>query len=375
MKVALTHDWLVSMGGGENVIINFKEIFPDAPIYTSVYSPEKLGQALRDIDVRTSFLQKFKIARKKHRGFLPLMPMAWEQFDFKGYDIVLSSSHCCAKGIITSPDTMHVCYCHTPMRYAWEFYSEYVNEDSVGRLKRLIIPVLMHRIRTWDAVSANRVDYYIANSHNVARRIWKHYRREAEVIYGPIKAHYFQLADQDDDFFLIVSRLVPYKRVDLAVQAFNELGLPLVVIGGGPQLEYLKSIAKSNVKIMGRQPNEVVRDHYARCRAFLFPGEEDMGVTHLEANACGRPVIAFDRGGVPETVVEGETGIFFQEQTAESLKQAVLQFQHMEFDKNRIRHHALGFDESIFKSKIETFVLNKYNEYTGRHRLTKKIYV
>jgi glycosyltransferase involved in cell wall biosynthesis len=374
VKIAIAHDWLTNMGGAEKVVINFKEIYKDAPIYTTVYNPDNLASELQNIDVRTSFIQKFKKAKINHQKYLPFMPTAWEQFDFNEYDVVLSSSSSCAKGIVTSPSTMHVCYCHSPMRYAWEFYGEYMSREKVGKLKKMLIPYIMNYIRIWDVVSANRVDYFIANSRNVAKRIWKHYRREADVIHPPVKASYFNIIDQDEEYFLIVSRLVAYKRVDLAVEAFNELGLPLVVIGTGPQLEYLKSIAKDNVKIMGRQPDEVIREYYAKCRAFIFPGEEDFGITPLEAQASGRPVIAFGKGGVLETVVDKETGVFFNEQTIDSLKRAVNEFKSINFNKNKIRQHALQFDEEIFKEKIKKYIMEKYEQHKEKMSCVGQIY-
>lgn len=365
-KIAIAHDWLTNMGGAEKVVINFKQIYEEAPIYTISYNEKNLDKELRNIDVRTSFIQKLPKGNKKHQMYLPFMPTAWEQFDFNDYDVVLSSSSSCAKGIITSPDTVHICYCHSPMRYAWEFYNEYMERENLGKLKKLLIKYIMNYIRIWDRVSADRVDYYIANSKNVAKRIYKHYGIEADVIHPPVKGSYFNISDIDEDYFLIVSRLVPYKRVDLAVEVFNELGLPLVVIGGGSQLEYLKSIAKPNVKIMGRQSDEVIKEHYAKCRAFIFPGEEDFGITPLEAQASGRPVIAYGKGGALETVVEDKTGLFFDEQTKESLKSAILKFEDMTWNKNEIREHALTFDEEIFKKKIRKYVAQKIIEHNKK---------
>lgn len=358
MKVAIAHDWLTNMGGAEKVIINFKQIYPKSPVYTLVYNEKNLDKELQNIKVKTSFLQNIKNARINHQKYFPLMPVAWEQFDFNKYDVVLSSSSSCAKGIITSPNTMHICYCHSPMRYGWEFYYEYKNE--VGKIKRAILPYFMNYMRMWDVISSNRVDYFIANSQNVANRIWKHYRRKSDVIHPPVKCDYFNISDVDEEYFLIVSRLVPYKKVDLAVKTFNEINLPLVVIGGGSQYEYLKSIANSNVKILGRQDNETIKEYYSKCRAFIFPGEEDFGITPLEAQASGRPVIAFSRGGALETVIDGQTGIFFKEQTINSLKEAIIKFQKINFNKHQIREHSFGFDEKIFKRKIQTLVKQKY---------------
>lgn len=372
-KIAIAHDWLTNMGGAEKVVINFKQIYEEAPIYTISYNDKNLDKELRNIDVRTSFIQKLPKGNKKHQMYLPFMPTAWEQFDFNDYDVVLSSSSSCAKGIITSPDTVHICYCHSPMRYAWEFYNEYMERENLGKLKKLLIKYIMNYIRIWDRASADRVDYYIANSKNVAKRIYKHYGIEADVIHPPVKGSYFNISDIDEDYFLIVSRLVPYKRVDLAVEVFNELGLPLVVIGGGSQLEYLKSIAKPNVKIMGRQPDEVIKEHYAKCRAFIFPGEEDFGITPLEAQASGRPVIAYGKGGALETVRDGETGIFFEQQTVASLKNAILKFEMMEWNKENIREHALKFDEEIFKAKIKAYIEEKSKEYKTKIKEVGKI--
>lgn len=295
------------------------------------------------------------------------MPMAFESFNLNDYDVVISSSSSCAKGVITRPDTMHICYCHTPTRYVWEFYYDYIeNMDSIGakgKLKKALVKYFMNYMRIWDFNASNRVDYFIANSQYVASRIWKHYKRESTVIYPPVDVDKFTPIDVDEDYFLCMSRLVPYKRVDLAVQAFNELGLPLVVIGGGSELEKIKVMAKDNVKVMGRQPDEVVKEYYAKCRAFIFPGEEDFGITPVEAQACGRPVIAYGKGGALETVVDGKTGLFFEEQTVESLKDAILRFQKMKFDKKEIRKHAEEFSVEIFENKIKSFVEEKYEEF------------
>lgn len=372
-KIAIAHDWLTNMGGAEKVIINFKQIYKDAPVYTISYNQDNLDDELKNIDVRTSFIQNFPKGNVKHQMYLPFMPMAWEQFDFNEYDVVLSSSSSCAKGLITSPDTVHICYCHSPMRYAWEFYNEYMEREGGGKLKRTLIKYIMNYIRIWDKASASRPDYYIANSKNVAKRIYKHYGIEADVIHPPVKGSYFNISDVDEDYFLMVSRLVPYKKVDLAVEVFNELGLPLVVIGGGKQLEYLKSIAKPNVKIMGRQPDEVIKEHYAKCRAFIFPGEEDFGITPLEAQASGRPVIAYGKGGALETVIEGKTGLFFKEQTKDSLKDAILKFNDMTWNKQEIREHALTFDEETFKAKIRQYVESKRKEYLIKSNNVGKI--
>lgn len=365
MKVALVHDWLTNMGGAERVVINFKEIFKDAPIYTTIYNPDNLGDELKNIDVRTSFLQNKKDAKKNHQKYFPFMPMAFESFDLNDYDIVLSSSSSCAKGVVTNPNTMHVCYCHSPMRYGWEFYYEYANTTDMKKLKKKLLKYFMDYMRIWDNVSSNRVDYFIANSENVARRIWKHYRRESVVIHPPVRCNLFNISDEDEDYFLIVSRLVEYKKIDLAIEAFNELRFPLIIIGDGAEREELESKAKDNIKFLGRQPDNVIKKYYSKCRAFIFPGEEDFGITPLESQASGRPVIAFGKGGALETVVDGQTGIFFDEQTVDELKLAVKKFQNIDFDKKVIRKHAEEFDEAIFKGKIKDFIDEKYEEFVN----------
>ncbi|MHB8170326.1 MAG: glycosyltransferase [Thermincolia bacterium] len=359
MKTAIVVDWLTQMGGAERVVLALKELFPEAPIYTTVYNPDTVDKVFHAMDIRPSFIQKLPGARHNYQRYLPLMPTAVEQFDLTEFELVISNTTAVAKGVITRADTVHICYCHTPMRYAWDFYHEYLNGPDVGRLKRKVIPWLMNYLRMWDRLAADRVDYFVANSHNVARRINKHYRREAAVIHCGVEASFFTPVDEHEDFFLVVSRLVPYKRVDLAIQACNELGLPLRVIGIGPETERLKAMAGPTVQMMGRLSEEDIKWHYARCRAFLFPGEEDYGITPLEAQASGRPVIAFGKGGALETVVAGETGLFFGEQTIESLMEAILRFNRMSFDRRVIRQNAESFDTARFKERFKAFVEEK----------------
>lgn len=289
------------------------------------------------------------------------MPMAFESFDLNAYDVVLSSSSSCAKGVVTNPETMHVCYCHSPMRYGWEFYYEYT-KDMKG-IKKKLIKYFMNYMKIWDVSSSNRVDYFIANSENVAKRIWKHYKRESVVIHPPVRCNLFEVGNIDEDYFLVLSRLVEYKRIDLAVKAFNKLGLPLVIIGDGPEREKLEKIAGDNIKFLGRQPDSLIKEYYSKCRAFIFPGEEDFGITPLEAQASGRPVIAFGKGGALETVVEGQTGLFFKNQSVDDLVECIKKFENTKFDKFTIRKHAESFDEKIFKAKIECFIKEKNIEF------------
>lgn len=362
MNIALVHDWLPFMGGAERVVTNFLEVFKGAPIYTSIYNRERLEGILRDSDIHGSFLQNIKSARKDHRKFLPLMPTAFESFDLNKYDVILSSSSSCAKGIITKPSTCHICYCHSPMRYAWEFYYEYI--EGLSKLKKFIIKYIMNYMRIWDSASSNRVDYFIANSQNVANRIWKYYKRECVVICPPVRSKFFEIGENKSDYFLIVSRLQEYKRVDLAIDTFNDLKLPLIIIGDGPMRDKLvKRVTSNNIKFLGRQSNEVIKKYYSEAKGFLFPGEEDFGITPLEAQASGTPVIAFKKGGALETVVEDKTGVFFSEQTVSSMKDAIHRFNKMSFNKQDIRSHAESFDEEIFKDKIRDFVLEKSKDF------------
>ncbi|MFC1929560.1 glycosyltransferase [Chloroflexota bacterium] len=364
MKVAIIHEYFCNMGGSEAVVSVLHQMFPQAPIYTIVAREKhRKNGILKGMDVRTSFVQHLPFASSRYKLYLPLFPLAVEQFNLKGYDLVISSSHSCAKGIITRPETLHICYCHTPMRYAWDLYHDYLDQEIRGRLAKLAASLLMHYLRLWDASAAARVDHFIANSEHVAQRIQKHYRREATVIYPPVDTDYFLPQNNDGNFFLMVSRLTSYKRVGLAVAAFNELGLPLKIIGSGPEFKRLKRQANPNVELLGWQPREVVREHFATCRALIFPGQEDFGIVPLEAHSAGRPVIAYAAGGVLETVVPGETGVFFEEQTPDSLKEAVIRFQDMKFDKKTIRNHALRFDRNHFVETLKRFIQEKYKLY------------
>lgn len=365
MKIALVHDWLPTMGGAERVLSDFVELYPDAPVYTLICNHSKMEEPLKSANIITSHLQKKKECTN-HRKLFPFMPTAIESFDLTGYDMVLSSSSSVAKGVITHPDAIHICYCHSPMRYAWEFSYEYAGKMSgKGKLVQKLLGYFLTWIRVWDYASAARVDYFIANSENVAKRIRKHYRREAVVIPPPVRCKLFQISENDGDYFLVVSRFQEYKRVDIAIEACNRLGLKLKVVGDGPDYKRLKAMAGPTVELLGRVDDAHVKELYAGCRAFLFPGEEDFGITPLEAMASGRPVIAYGRGGALETVVEGVTGTFFHEQTSDSLVDALKRFETMKFDKHELRKHAEKFDDEVFKARIKAFVEEKYNERNG----------
>ncbi|MGG7153355.1 glycosyltransferase [Clostridium neonatale] len=364
MKIALVHDWLPFMGGAERVLTNFVELYPEAPIYTTICNRSKIDGPIKKAKIITSYLQKDNKEIKNHRKLFPFMMTAIESFNLNDYDIVLSDSSSIAKGAITSPDTMHVCYCHSPMRYAWEFSHEYARKMAgKGGLKAKLLSYFLTGVRLWDNASSDRVDYFIANSENVAKRIWKHYRRESVVIHPPVRCNLFNVSDVDEDYFLIVSRLQEYKRIDIAIEAFNKLGLPLIIIGDGPDRKKLELMANENIRFLGRESDDVIREHYAKCKAFIFPGEEDFGITPLEAMASGRPVIAYKKGGALETVIEEKTGVFFSNQNCDDLIASIKKFESMIFNKKEIRKHAENFDEVIFKQKIKKFIEEKYMEF------------
>lgn len=304
MKLAIVHDWLTNMGGAEQVVINFKKCYKEAPIYTTFYTPDNLSEELKNIEVYTSNLQKKKKKVINHKKYFPLMPMAFEDFDLNEYDVVLSSSSSCAKGVLTKPGSVHICYCHSPMRYAWEKREEYL--EGMGKLKKKLVKILLHYMRIWDVASSNRVDYFIANSNEVKKRIQKHYKREAVVINPPVRCNLFNISDVDGDYYLVLSRLVGYKRFDLAVEACKSLNKKLVVIGEGPEKEKLEKLAggNENIKFLGRLPDEEVKKYMAECKALIFPGEEDFGIVPVEAESCGRPVIAYGKGGVLDSVID-----------------------------------------------------------------------
>jgi glycosyltransferase involved in cell wall biosynthesis len=356
MKVAIIHYWLVGMRGGEKVIEALCEMYPQADIFTHVYVPEMVSDRIRQHRVIPTFINALPRAAKMYKTYLPLMPLALEQIDLSGYDLIISSESGPAKGIIPPSDAIHVCYCHTPMRYIWNMYHQYRN--GAGRLARLMMPPLTHYLRMWDVTSAARVDSFVANSTTVARRIHRYYGADAVVINPPVDTKAFSIAAPSDlgDYYLMAGELVSYKRPDLAVRAFNETKQKLVVIGGGEMLEEIRRLAGPTVKVMGSQPFEVLKHHYARCRALIFPGEEDFGMVPVEAMASGRPVVALGRGGATETVKDGVSGVFFPEQTVEAIASAVERLTHIEFDSRKISAHAEQFGREQFFQKMRTHI-------------------
>lgn len=365
MKIALVHDYLVQHGGAEKVLECFCELFPTAPVFTLIYDRDAMGKTFADRTIYTSRLQKVPFAQKRHRIFPLLMPMAIEEFDLSQYDIVLSDSSSFAKGIITRPETLHVSYVHTPMRYAWDDCQKYTTDFGFPKIVERIVPFMMNVVRVWDRVSSDRVDQYIANSKFVSRRIKKYYNKDAVVINPPVdtKNFYVDHATDQEEYYLMVGRLIAYKRHDIAIEAFNRSGLPLKIIGRGPELAALKRIAKPNIEFLERVDDKALARYYAQAKAFIFPQEEDFGIVAIEAMASGRPIIAYHGGDIVENLKEGKTGVFFHEQTPEALIAAVKKAETYTFDREYIRKHALQFDREIFKRTMKDYIGAAYEKH------------
>ena len=367
MKVALVHDWLTGMRGGERVLEVFCKIFPDAPIFTLFYHPGSVSSLIESHPIIASRLQKLPIPKKRYRYLLPLFPAAIEGFDLSDFDVVLSTSHAVAKGAITAKNALSICYCHTPMRYIWDQYDSYFNAPTSSTLIRSVMPFFRDYLRYWDIKTQSRVDYYIANSRFVAQRIKSLYQRESVVISPPVDCNFYTPDHQDpDDFYLKVNALAPYKRVDLAIEAFNSNGLPLRIIGGGTESSSLKKIAASNITFLGRLSDEEVRAHYRRCRALIFPGIEDFGLVPLEVQACGRPVIAYGVGGALETVIEGVSGHFFHQQTSEALNKAIQEFDSFHFSSDLISLRCREFDVLEIEKRLRDYLNEIFSLNTSK---------
>jgi glycosyltransferase involved in cell wall biosynthesis len=372
MRLALIHDYLAQAGGAERVLSLMNRVYPDSPIYTSIYDPESTLSDFRGLDIRTSFLQKWPIANKRfHKLALPFFASAFESFDLSEFDVVLSSASSFAKGVLTGPNTCHICYCHTPARFAWQNKAYLEQSRSTSRIAPILQP-MMSRLRRWDLDAAGRVDYFIANSYNIARRIRKYYRRDvAAVIHPPVNLGRFQIAPPREvgDYFLVLSRLIGYKRIDIAIKACNELQVPLHIIGDGPDAADLKAIAGPTIRFLGWMPDTEVVHEIARCRALIFAGEEDFGITPLEAMAAGRPVVAYGAGGALESVLDRKTGVFFEQQTSHSLAAALVEIMSMDFDPEFNRRHASRFDESVFENTLRRFVENAREDYLSHNAI------
>lgn len=370
MKVALVHDWLTGMRGGEKVLEALTDIFPSADLYTLVHDRGAVSKKIEGRRIETSFIQGLPFSRKGYRYYLPLFPMAIEGFNLKGYDLVLSTSHCVAKGAIPPPGALHICYIHTPMRYVWDMYDAYFGREK--GVKALVARATAHYLRLWDSSTNARVDHFIANSRHVAKRVERFYGRGAEVIHPPVDCSRFSLRGIRGDYYLIVSAFAPYKRIDLAIEAFNASGRKLVIAGSGQDEARLKRLAMPNIELTGWKDDEGLAALYHGCRALIFPGEEDFGIVPLEAMASGRPVVAYGVGGALETVVPpgsagNATGLFFLEQNPSALNEALSAFERLEgsFDPAAIREHALSFDRAVFKDKVRAFIEERYSEHTS----------
>lgn len=361
-KIAIVTDWMTNYGGAESVISAFHDLYPEAPIYTTMYKPSAMRELGNLKKIHSSWLDKIPFA--KHQWLLSLMPLVVERMNLDTFDVVLSSCHSVSKGVITKPSTLHISYCHTPMRYAWESW------DFETRLKHF--PKFLHplarrqikKMKTWDECAAQRVDQYIANSTYIEGKIKQHYKRKADVIYPPVHAHKFTpVEDPTEDFYLAAGRLIPYKKFDLLVETFNQLQLPLKIAGKGPDLAKLQKMAGPTVGVMGYVSDEGLTRLYANCKGFLFPQQEDAGIVPVEAMAAGRPVIAYSVGGSKDTMIEGKTGVLFHEQTVESLSKAIQKFEKKKFDSKFIRKHALQFDVEVFKKKIGEYVQSEWEKF------------
>jgi len=361
MNVALVHDHLNQIGGAERVVLALHKIYPQAPLYTLAHDPKKIRDFFNGLDIQTSFIQRLPFSLSHLRWYLGLMPAAIEAFNLAPFDVIISSASAFGKGAITPPRSLHICYCHTPTRYLWSDANAYVDDLGGGALVKKILPLILNRLRMWDQLAAQRVDYFIANSRFVAGRIKRYYNRESTVIYPPVDVHNYPFIEKGD-YFVIASRLRPYKKVDIAIKAFNRLNIPLVVIGDGEEEAKLKKIAGSAIAFTGQIGEIEKKRLLAGALGFIHPQEEDFGIAAVEAMAAGTPVIAFGRGGARETVVEGITGTFFEEQTWQSLADAVIRFRRLSFDYERIRDHAQQFSEERFMNEIENFVEMKYLE-------------
>jgi len=367
VKVALVHDWLVSpIGGSENCFREIYSLYP-SPVYTLNWKREAfVNTELANAEVHTSFIARLPWASKKFRNYLPFFPLAIEQFDLKQYDLILSSSHCVAKGVLCHPDQLHICYCHTPMRYAWDFSLDYLKEANLDKgIKGGLAKWALHHLRSWDVHSSHRVNHFVANSHFVARRIRRLYGREADVIYPPVRTDFFRPGGKKEEFYLTASRLVSYKKIDLLVQTFAAMPhRKLVVIGDGPEMSKIRKLASPNIELLGYQPDSVLLEMMQKAKAFLFAAIEDFGIVPLEAMATGTPVIALRKGGLAELVDEGETGLFFEEQTPLAICDAIERFEKKEnWDPDLLRRRALYFSSKRFRDEIARYIEEKKNNF------------
>jgi len=360
MKIAFVHDFLLRLGGAERVLKVLMDMYPEAPVYTLLYDEKKVGHIFPKDRVITSSLQKFpRFIPGMHKLLFPFMPSAIEQFDFSDYDTVISSSGAYSHGIITNLETRHICYYHSPMRYAWDYTHKYIKEQNLGFLGEMLVGRMLHKIRQWDFLASDRVDFPIANSKTVQDRIRKYYRQESQIVYPPVDTERFTPHAKNEGYFLIVSQLTPYKRVDLAIELFNKIGKKLVIIGKGSDEVRLKRMSAQNIDFLGYKSDEDVKEYMENCRAFIFPGEEDFGMAPIEAMACGKPVLAYNKGGLTETMIPGVTGELFDEQTVESMEYGLTQLLIHEKDYNaeQIAKHASQFSIKAFEKAMKSIIM------------------
>jgi glycosyltransferase involved in cell wall biosynthesis len=357
LRVALIHDWLTGMRGGEKVLAEIASIFPNAPIFTLLHIPGSISKELESHQIYESFIARMPFAKSKFRNYLSFFPAAIESFDLRTYNVIISSSHCVAKGAIPSTDALHLCYIHTPMRYAYDMFHEYFPPSKTGKFKRFIINREMTKIRTWDNASNGRVDAFAANSKFVAKRVERYYNRNAEIVHPPVNTDFYTSGDgKKDDHYLIVSALEPYKRIDIAIEAFKKSGRKLTIVGDGSLYKTLKKGSARNISFEGKIPDNDVRANYRTARGFIFPGLEDFGITPVEAQSCGTPVIAFGAGGALETVIEGKTGVFFKEQNPDALNGAIDKAEKIHFNKTEMRRNSVKFSRDAFRKNFISFM-------------------
>ncbi len=369
MKVALIHDHLAQAGGAEKVLEVLADIFPEAPIFTLLYDKKNVDKYFKGRRIETSIIQSLPGGVKYYQWYMPLMPMAVEFFDLSSYDLIISDASAFAKGVITSTDTLHICYCHTPTRYIWDYTHQYINELKYNKYFKKIISLVLNYIRIWDRQAADRVDLFIANSKTVKKRIFKYYRRNSAVIYPPVDLESFFISAGQDDYFLAGGRLAPYKKLDLIIEAFKGLDKKIKIYGDGVDMERLKKLAQGhdNIELLGRVDEKTITELYSKCQAYINPQEEDFGITVIEAMASGRPVIAYRKGGATETVIENKTGLFFNSQEPEELRDVIQNFDNTKFISEDIREHAKQFSKERFKQEIKEFIDREYNKYITRN--------
>jgi glycosyltransferase involved in cell wall biosynthesis len=367
-RVAIVHEWFTGMRGGEKCVEALLEVFPGADVYALLHVPGSVSPAIERAIAGTSFVQHLPAAATQYRRYLPLFPLAVRQFDLRAYDLVISSNHCVAKGARVPPHALHICYCYTPMRYIWGQYDEYFGKGRAGLLTRGAMRVCVGPLRRWDVATAAHPRHFVAISENIRTRIREIYRRDSDMIYPPVDTSLFTLSGRDDGYYLIVSALVPYKALDLAIEAFNRSGDRLVIVGEGPDGARLRRLAGPNVTFEGWQSDNALRDYYGACRAVIFPGEEDFGIVPVEAMATGKPVLAFARGGALETVIDRpglRTGVLYPDQTAESLLSGLMRLKESEFDPPGIRAHALTFGRDLYKERMKEYCFRRWDEFAG----------